>query len=62
MPRFECAVCGTSFSSGDELANHIKSAHGSATTAPTFECSICNQMFNDEASLVSHMSGAHPKS
>ncbi len=56
---YKCSICGETFENGDELAEHVKEAHG-GQDIENFECSICYERFESESDLVAHMSAAHP--
>lgn len=59
MAQFKCSVCGDVFDNGDELAEHVKEAHGNEEVED-FECNICGERFETAPDLTAHMSAAHP--
>lgn len=58
ITNFECTTCGASFETGEELADHIESAHESEKMGD-FECGVCGERFETKEELVDHTRVAH---
>ncbi len=67
----ECADCGATFSSPQDLVDHMKTAHGGGdpnaslamnpmSETAGLECSLCGRLFATPQALAAHNLQPHP--